>query len=183
MISTLRAAQKENTILSVFFDRDRPDFANVGRVIACDENYTLLSSISTDGRWDGFLLRRTDNIFKIESESLYEKKIMLLNKKRGNAEGKVKYSFWQGDDLFKDMISLITDAQLITGMALEDSEEIIFGKIINENIDCITISILDEYGFDFGRAIVKKNDIDFIEIESINCQTLKYLTESSFERV
>ena len=52
----------------------------MGYISSCNETDYIFQSISPRGLYDGFLLRKTNRIFKLDFNGSYEKKIQTLSK-------------------------------------------------------------------------------------------------------
>ena len=156
MLSILEEAKLKQTVVSVFSDKTSPDSANVGRIVEFDENHVIISAISTDGRWDGYLLRKRSDIYKIEGASPYEQKIMLLNEKRGGTEKNNILQFGQSNGLFNEMLSVAFDKKAVGGFGVEDSEELIYGVVSIVEGMTLTISTINEFGINDGFTVIYK---------------------------
>ena len=61
-----------------FWDDAGENKFNVGYLLESDEEFTLFNSLTTTGAENGLYLTRTEDIFRIDSEDAYTKKIARL---------------------------------------------------------------------------------------------------------
>lgn len=175
MLSLLKKSHEINAIVSLFFDRAAPGSPVIGKVVCCNEEHIVISAISPIGMWDGYQLRRTQDLFKIEGKGEYEEKIQTLFEKRGGALQQHPLTFSEGDNLIDQVIGFARKDIAVIGLGLEGSEEVLSGFLQPEEDVLLRLSLLNQYGRDDGYACIPKEDIDFMELHSVECRSLGYL--------
>lgn len=173
MLTRLLQAKANNDCISIFFDRSAPNRAIVGLVRFADAQNVVLRSFTRYGRADGFLLKKTSNIIRIESNSDYEIKIMRLYAHRGREakEPVLNSADWSLDGL----LDHASAHGLIVGLGVEGDDEVRFGLLRNLEADTLQLALLDEYGKPNGLAVFLRSDIDHLELHSEDCRTLELL--------
>lgn len=78
IINRLQRAALESRFVGIYQDTDRPTVFSAGRARVCNEEITILSSITKEGQDDGLAVRATPYIFKIEEETEYLKSASAL---------------------------------------------------------------------------------------------------------
>ncbi len=71
ILRRLQQATLESRFVGTFDDKHRPTVFAAGRARVCNEEITILSSVTKDGFEDGLAVRATLNIFKLEEETKY----------------------------------------------------------------------------------------------------------------
>lgn len=67
----LSDAKINKKIVSIYPDVDKTAKFNLGFIEDFSDDYVLLASISTNGKYDGYITVQRDDIFKIETDSEY----------------------------------------------------------------------------------------------------------------
>jgi len=65
-------------IISVFCNPEDNYSAVVGFAAAADDDYFVLKSVSTAGTYDGYVLRKKDQIFRVDQKTAYENNLLKL---------------------------------------------------------------------------------------------------------
>jgi len=177
MLLRLKNQHEKRILTSFFCDRSNPNSANVGYVIAYNNDCFILSAITPEGEDDGYVFRIIEDIFKLEYDGPYEKKIEYLHQQY-EKNSVTTPSLKPDDNLLLDLIkSSLLDGKII-GVGLEGVDSIAFGLTVEYDDETLTYREVDEYGEMLGYASVRLSDIDFLEIDSRSCKELKYLMDN-----
>ncbi|MEH7455181.1 hypothetical protein [Gottfriedia acidiceleris] len=65
-------------LVEIYNDLGDVDACAVAKVLYVSDDYVILASITPNGMYDGFSLLKTDNIFQINVDSRYLRKINKL---------------------------------------------------------------------------------------------------------
>lgn len=179
LLSSLLSSGK---LVSLHYDPRNMSACSVGYVDALDQEYVRLKAISSYGSDAGYEIRRIDEIFKVDIDGAYEKKLSFL---RMNAQ-----SIFDDQTLPPpaDKQKSLLDASLEQAMALRlitvvwcaDSADSIIGYVKAMISDSITIESIDEMGRPDGEVLLAKNTIESIDCNSNKCQVISFLNKEKF---
>ena len=137
-------------IVSVFCNPDGAYKSCVGYIVAVSDEYFIMKGVSFDGYADGYLLRRFDEIFRLDTNCEYEQRLMYLY-------GRLKQSHADFDafseNLLVDFFMHAKDNRLVVGVGVRDySAKSMYGFV--EEIDCenqtLTFIDLNDNGKETG---------------------------------
>lgn len=179
MKKMLETIVQQQTIVSIFFDRGNPDSPVVGRVISFDGGNILMSVFSPSGVWDGYLVRKLADLFRIEQGGLYERKIALLAESRGQAESEHSIQVNPAENVQSQLFRLAKTEERIIGVGQVETDVLLYG-FVNEVLEkTLSLALLNDYGINDGSSIVLLDDVDFFELSSIECRSLKILNKTT----
>ena len=75
LLEMLKSSQR---LVSVFSDIEEPSTCSVGYIHQFDECWMAMAHITTEGFEDGYIFRKIENIFRIDFDGVYEKKVEYL---------------------------------------------------------------------------------------------------------
>ena len=143
-----------------------------GRVLAKDEINLAIQMLSPSGADDGILVKRIDSIFRIEADSKYVNKMLLLK----NGLGNVDYSIELSEDIIASVLKYCIENNQIVSLEIEASGfDNITGKPIELNDFVCTIRQYNEYGEYDGFSHVEVARITQLCFNSLDEKTLEEL--------
>lgn len=149
------------TLVSFYDDINDTEKFYVGYYICSDDEFALFNLVTTRGYEDGLYLTAIDNIFRIDYDDLYTKKIeklFCINNQR-------KIDFPNNNsELFKNIVNYSIENDYIVSIGYEDNQ--ISGFVKEFYNDYIVISSVNEYGEYDGRSIVSNSIIEFLRCNS-----------------
>lgn len=179
MIEKLIECMNKNNLVSIFFEAESTSFS-LGYIDAMDIDHIRLKYLSNDGLQLGYELIRIEDIFRIEENSDYHKKIEFLYQ---NFKGKYTSVnlINQGNKYNNIMIETLSEFQkqkLVVELNIEDDNIIGIVKEIFD--DYVTILVLNNYG-----QIVEETTILVKKINTIDCgnkelQIIQFLFENNY---
>lgn len=160
---------KNRKIANFYFNKDKNCVHLTGYVCCYNEDELLLAHITSRGEYDGFILNKTENLYRVDYDGEYEKKIgKLYNFKKqihptvtGDKDG-ILYPLLMFADENQYYISLELQNDKITG-------------IINSYDDYIYLSTVDDFGYNSGITAVDIDEIVTFSVDTDNEQDLKIL--------
>lgn len=163
-INKLSELKKEKKIASFYTDESNTSKFAVGFVIDYNDDYFIIEMISPQGLYDGIILKETSSIFRINTDGMYENKIMNLSKYYKTTSSDIVF---KENDLIYELLSLAKIKNHIVSLELLNSGfNDIQGYVeIIDNYSCIIKQITD-YGELDGVGIVKFSDITEISCNS-----------------
>jgi hypothetical protein len=150
----------KDEIIAVFCEPN-DDYSNVyGFANQIDDNYFVSNEISTRGKYDGYMLRKTEDIFRIDCGSYYEVSLRKVAKSLNIKHREIPV----GNNVFMNYIRFAKDSKLVVGVCVNEYGRYdITGYIegIDEEAETLTIQIIShnkEGAFD-GFTIVAFDEV------------------------
>lgn len=162
-------------IIEVYTDLDDDTFW-LGKVSAYDDEYLLIREISTFGEQDGIVLVRTNDIFKIEYDTIYSKKISKLAKLLNEKE--VKYQF-SGDFPVCILEASRKEKKIIDIQLCGRSGYDVSGIVDNVKDGICIIKQITSDAEEDGFCRFKVSDIDCIRYDSLENRKLEEKIKNS----
>ena len=82
-VGELLRAKKDKVVVSVYFSEEDNEACATGHVLDASEDGVTLEHFTADGGPDGKVLVRMDNVFMVDVDGRYERKIAFLAKHYG----------------------------------------------------------------------------------------------------
>lgn len=171
MINQLLDVQEKRELVSVYVNLDEQEHFAVGYVMKVLEEQVLLLNVGLHGDFDGYTAIYISDIYRIERESQYLKKIKDL-------------CLFDISDVFKieddntPILSVINTSikkKIVIKLLLLSSNNVIVGYITDINDYSINILQVDDYGYTDGYTVVKYEDIVQICIGDLDCRDVDIL--------
>ncbi len=176
MSITKKLDSKLNTgeIISVFCNPDDNYSSIVGFLAASDKKYFVLKHVTTEGRYDGYVLRFKDKIFRIDEKTSYENSLKNLYEYYGETHDEFNF----GDNLLVDFLNFAKNKCFVIGIGIKDYEySSILGyveSIDNEN-ESVTVHLINDDGAFDGFSTVAFHSIVRMSCDCQKDNTLKIL--------
>jgi len=140
-ITALSNLVGKNEVVSVFCNPDDAYKACVGYVAAVSEEYFIMKSVTVYGYADGYLLRRFDEIFRLDTNCEYEQRLKYLYNKLNQLHLPLDIS---GENLLTDFFAHAKSNHLVVGVGVRDYSEKSISVFIKD-VDCEnqTLTLLD----------------------------------------
>lgn len=170
MIDLIKMLNKQ-TVVSVFCDSLNPDKHLTGRICASSENVVMIQHISPRGLYDGFILVQSDDIYRIDTDGKYERKMCNLYK----AKKQEHPHFLIDEDLYTSLLVFCKMQELVISIELADVT--LSGFVTAFDDERITLALVDNYGDSNGQTVVVNSEIISIAADTQNEQDIKLLYE------
>lgn len=175
MKSVFEKIRKDNTIVSLYTDPDDAKHCYTGFIVDWDNEHVLLAHISWRGLYDGYYLRRIDDILYMEVNGEYEEKIHKLYRRKKQSHKKLYLK--QENTLLDSILKYSCKKKLFISVDLsEDGEHSLTGTIL-ETGDILCIQKYTYYGEKDSLAYIKKEDIYTLSIDTEQEQDLQLLSQ------
>lgn len=175
-IENLHKLKKEKRIASFYTDEDDTSKFMVGYVMDYNDKYFIVAAISPQGLYDGFVLKKTESIFRINMDSIYEKKILSLSKYHKIIYEEISF---KEDNLILGLLSFAKIKNYVVSIELLNSGYYdIQGYVEVVDNDGCKIKQITEYGELDGICFVTLSDITQISCNSEDEINLKILNSN-----
>ena len=173
MFDDLLASIKNEELLSVYTDVENTDTFSAGFLQAISEGFLLLSHVTPYGMYDGYLVKISNNVYRIERDGKYENILTKLYTYKQQKHEKVDII---ENNIVRSILYLAkARGYFVTMQLLESGYENIQGKIIDVG-EVLTILQYDNYGEENGEAVINILSISELYCDTEKEQTLKLLS-------
>ena len=164
MYEMLINLENKNNLVAIYTDEENPENFNVGFVAAINENDIIIKHVAPSGSYDGFILKKTAEIFQIEYEGGYINKIEKLYRLQTKRHSRFPIS---NTNLTTELLKFAIENKFVVSVELNnDGIMNAQGVVLDVNEDDLQIAQLDEYGNKDGYA-----NLDVRSITRIDCDT------------
>ncbi|MEG2081278.1 MAG: hypothetical protein RRZ68_06940 [Oscillospiraceae bacterium] len=160
MVTTIDYCFRNNKVVSFYFDKEDNQVHLTGLIQCYNENEILISHISPRGEYDGFILKKIDDLYRIDYDGEYEKKIQQLYELKNQSHSVIKCS---EDGILYPLLNFADDNNYMMSFELQNDK---ITGLINEYNDFIYVSTINDNGFNSGITVI---DID--EVITFSCDT------------
>ena len=169
-ISSLLRAKKEGFVVSIYSNWNEPEKCSVGFVEDISNDQIILKHITPHGLNDGYAIRKRDDVFRVDLNGQYEKRLLTLYNLQGQKHINLLQNKTDKDsNLFKEALLSAQKLNMVINACIDETEaqESIVGWVKEVNNDEVVISQISFDGLDDGESII------FIaNIVKINCDSL-----------
>lgn len=169
-INNLLRAKKEGLIVSIYSNWNEPEKCAVGFVEDISDEQISLKHITPHGLNDGYVIRKLDDIFRVDLNGQYEKRLLILYNLQGQNHANLLQNKTKKDsNLFKEALLSAQKLKMVVSVCIDETEaqESIVGLVKEVIDDEVVISQISFEGLDDGESIF------FIDnIVKINCDSL-----------
>lgn len=171
MKSEIELLKNENKIMSFYTNDDETTKFGCGIILSINDELVLFKSITPFGEDDGIVCLYLDDIYRLNYNDKYDKKIAQL------------YSYDDSYDVFKDadlsleyILQYAKVNNYIVEIELFDSGLTdVTGYVDSVNDDNVIISSIDEYGEDDGKTLILIDNITCLSCNSMEARKLQRL--------
>lgn len=153
----LLKAIKNKEKISVYFSSSENDKFCFGDVVFCNEDFLLLSSYTPYGDDDGFILKRSDEVIKIEADSKYNNKMEKLIKYKGTDHTPFEV---KGDNIVEQILEYAKKSHRLLSILLYNSDVFLTAYMSSVTDTFCEAELINEYGEKDGRTVFVMDDID-----------------------
>lgn len=170
MINVFRYCKSKNKIISFYSNRDDTAAHLTGYVLACNTDEIIIQHISQHGRYDGFILKHTDDIFRAEYDGQYEKRIERLYHLKKQQHIGFQYN---EETLLSSFLEFVYSSGLI--ITLEFQDNTISGLLNGFDNSYLYLDIIDDSGTRNGTAVVCLDEVNTFSADTEDEQDLTVL--------
>lgn len=174
----IKKAQNLQNLLCVYTNKEDTSTFSLGYIQKVTNNDILINSISTRGRYDGYIVKKIKDIFLIEENNKYIHKVIdVSNKDYSHKKISNKYK-----NLFKSILCFSKTENLVVSVQLNYSGLTdIQGYVDDIDDHDVSFFCIDNYGLNDGKAICSINDITILSCDGEDEMSLKLLSSTSID--
>ena len=163
-----------NKIISIYDNKEDTSGFYCGKLCGSNNKYTMLLHYSKLGLYGGYILLKTDNIYRIEYDGQYERRVENLSSITTSQHNILV----NPDDLMGTILNHAKKENLVILVELSNSDfDDVKGFVLSYDNETITVKCVNNYGYDDGISIFFIKDISVIKCDNIVCQETKLLNE------
>lgn len=160
----LEKSYVEKKIVSFFTNEEETGKFSTGFIGGIFQKEIIINHITPCGHYDGYFVKRIDNILKVEFETLYTNKIEKLYRLRNSTHDKTEKVT---DNGFLDIIIFSKENnKIISVELLESGVNNAVGYVESFSNEFVSIKQVNEYGDYDGLCLIKLDDITHLVCDS-----------------
>ncbi|SFS64021.1 hypothetical protein [Marininema halotolerans] len=162
--SVLANSMKADEIISVYTDRNDPSSFSAGVITALSNQHIVMRHVTPDGLSDGYLVRRVDDIFRIDVKGKYEERLKQLYTLQGQSHDHLLLPDVHEKNEVNLILQCLTHAKEhrdIVSLSIDDTGELddLVGFVKEIGDDVVEISCVNDQGFSDGGSFIFLQDI------------------------
>lgn len=165
MYKILKNLEGNRELTSIYTDVNNCDRFAVGYIMDVTETQALILNIGLHGEFDGYTVIKVDDIYRIETQSKYLKKINGLSDVNIDTVFEIKTT----DDLLIDVLNKAIERKSIVVVGVGDIDNSIMGYVEKVEDNKVYIEQVNEYGESDGSSVILYNEIVRVVIEDVEC--------------
>lgn len=141
IISALKRSLNEGVMVSVYSSYIEPEKCSVGYIDFITSEHFIMKHVAPDGNYDGYIVRRIEDVFRVDINGEYEKNLELLyNLQKQQHQAFVKNN--KTKDLFEETLIFAQKNNLVVTICIDETEnqDDIVGFVKNISVQGVTIS-------------------------------------------
>jgi len=169
ILLALKRLMQEHSIASIYPSINYPDKCSVGFIEGISSEHIIMKHISRNGFYDGYVIRRIDDIFRVDFGGQYEKKILTLYTAQNQKhDSLIDVEINEETDILKECLMSSMKKNYVVSLFIDETEneEYFYGWVKDVSHEEVIISRISSEGEDDGTAIIKA-----CEITALNCDT------------
>ncbi|MDF1494829.1 hypothetical protein [Caproiciproducens sp. CPB-2] len=179
LLTCLAVLNRDKEIVLIYTNAEQTQNFSAGVISEIFDNEVIISHYLPNGKYDGYVVKQISNIYKIETDSKYVKKIKILGK-----INKTKY-----DQLCRvqgsGFLTLLTYAhetkKVVTVELINSGNNDATGFVQQINDKYCIILMLDEYGENDGVSMFNIEDISHLSCDGDDEIVLKQLHDALYD--
>lgn len=171
----IEKAKKKRKLVSIYRSEDTERFMT-GYILACSDEFLLLSEIDCYGNYDGFMVLKRDALYRCEIESTHAKRAQKLYSLRGQQHPTIKVQ--DEEEIISSIFRFAQETQKVVSIELRESDNYdVTGIVTALDDNAVFIHQLTDDGSPDGDSVVLLEDVTEVCCDSQDEQAVKILSE------
>ena len=175
MHGILQDCIRTQKVASLYFDKDNPFSHLTGRILQIRQNEVLIAHISMHGCSDGYILKRIDDLYRVDVDGKYEQKIGRLYSIKGQSHPPISIDA-SDRSLLQTLLNFAKQARLI--VTFEFADECLSGFVESVRHETVDLRIVDEYGVICGLAQLLASEVSTVSVDTDDEQDIRLLVDA-----
>lgn len=150
-------------VIAIYTNSDDTDSFCEGFVKAFNDEDFLIYHISPHGLYDGYIVKKTEHIYRINQKGMYEQKILNLYSFRNQEHNNINIV---DNNIMFSVLEYARKNKLVVSIELFESGVNDIQGFVIENEDYICIDQCDDYSQEVGQTHIKLNDISELRCDT-----------------
>ena len=164
-MSLLNQLKEQKKLVSIYLDKENTEKFFLGFLSAIDEDSYILSSYTPSGYEDGFIWGKIENIYRVDSDGKYEKKMLCLIHSHEKTVSPLS-AFSEKNNLCELLTLSLEKGAFVMIELLDSGYDDVCGIVKSIESDACCITSIDEYGDYDGECVVGFSDISQVAYNS-----------------
>ena len=173
----LQRARESQSLVAIYTNVDSPRAFLAGWVEAVTQEHVVMRHLSPEGRYDGYVLKYVDSIFRVDAEGRYIERLQFLYNARNQEFPARLINGDVADDasLIPEMLSAAQNEGMMVSIevAADDMEN---GVVRDVGFDTVLLEVYDYFGSIDREATIHLEAISEVRVDSERLQSLKMLS-------
>ncbi len=172
----LQKAKSGDSPVALYTNVENPRAFLAGWVESVSSDHVVLRHLSPEGRYDGYILKYLDSIFRVDTEGRYlERLSFLFTARKQDFPLQLMPKTDEDTNLIPEILgaALREDLMVTVEIAAEDIEN---GAVKEIGFDTVSLDVFDHYGVIDREATVHLEAISEVRVDSERLQSLKLLS-------
>lgn len=171
----IEKAKKKRKLVSIYRS-ENTDCCITGYILADSDEFLLLGVIDGCGNYDGFMVLKSDAVYRCEMESTYAKRAQKLYSLRGQQHPTIKVQ--DEEEIIPSIFRFAQETQKVVSIELRESDDYdVKGIVTALNDDAVSIRQLTYEGSPDGDTVILLEDVTEVCCDSQDEQAIKLLSE------
>ncbi|OQY56746.1 MAG: hypothetical protein DRR08_00395 [Candidatus Parabeggiatoa sp. nov. 2] len=151
----LKEAMPTHQLVGIHLDPSNMSSCSVGYVDAIDNTKVRLRAISHEGENAGYEIRLLNEIYRVDVNTFYLRKIDFLHKNRGQIVSETELiQPAENSDILFSTLREAKDKRVIVILWTEDRDDSIIGYVESLTSQTVQILSIDDYGRNDGFVVI-----------------------------
>ena len=174
MYTSIIKAKEDNRLISLYTDLNNMENFHIVYVLNVKDGQVLEMNVGLHGEFDGYMVEFLDDIYRIEQESIYQKRIEKLSSQPGKFVKPFEI-LYQNNPMI-DLLNAAMKNNIISNINI-GYEENILGYITDIEDEKVFISQITEEGEFDGRTVIYVKNIKKVIIGDVDTQDIDVLVK------
>ena len=172
----LQKSRENESPVALYSNVENPRAFLAGWVEAVSNDHVVLRHLSPEGRYDGYVLKYLDSIFRVDTEGRYLERLSFLFGARKQEFARRLMPDLDADaNLIPEILSAAQNADMMVTIEIA-AEDIENGSIKDIGFDTVSLDVFDHYGVIDREATIHLEAISEVRVDSERLQSLKLLS-------
>lgn len=170
MINIVNDCMKKQKLASYYFNKEDNCVHLTGFVYAYNDNELLVAHITPRGEYDGFVLNKIENLYRVDYDGNYEKKIQQLYYLKKQTHPIIQCD---KNEIVVSLLEFAYENEYLVTLELENDS---VTGYVDDYEDCVSLQVLNDNGDKNGKCIIDINEIVTFSCDTDYEQDLKILS-------
>lgn len=169
MLKVIRKCFEKQKVVSFYFDKEDNQVHLTGYIYNYNEDEILIAHITPRGEYDGFILRKVDDLYRIDYDGDYERKIQCLYKIKKQAHPIIPCN---KNAILYSLLEFANNNDLLLSLELKNDK---VTGLVKKYDNYIQLKVFNDNGIKDGECVINIDDVFVFSCDTDYEQDLKIL--------